>query len=337
MDLSTPYLGLTLAHPFMAGASPLASSLDGARRLEDGGASAIVLHSLFEEQVTMDSVGTIHHRDPQDAQFAAALAGFPSLDHYVLTPRGYLEHIRLLKDAVRVPIMASLNGTTSEEWMRIASDIQEAGADALEVNIYNIVSDPSESALSIEAYLKDLVVELKRTVRIPIALKLSPYYTNLGHFARRLDEAAVDGLVLFNRFYQADVRLGTMTLVPVPEPSTEAALRLRIQWTALLRAHMRASLAITGGVASPDDGVKAVLAGADAVQLVSAVLARGATHFGEMRNGLAQFMQQRGFESIGAMKGLASVARTDDPAFVERANYIKTLHPGAESPPRPRG
>jgi dihydroorotate dehydrogenase (fumarate) len=310
----------------MAGASPLADSLDGARRLEDGGASALVLHSLFEEQVTMESRSEIHHRDPHDAQFAAALAHFPAPDEYALTPAGYLEHIRRLKDTVRLPVMASLNGTSSEAWLRIATDIEQAGADALEVNIYDIVSDPAMSAMSVETYLRDLVVELKRTVRIPIALKLLPYYTSLGNFARRLDEAGVDGLILFNRFYQPDINLETMTIAQMFELSTHAELRLRLQWAARLHGHVRASIAITGGVSVPDDGVKAVLAGADAVQMVSAVLVKGAEVFGEMRTGLERFMEQHEFESVNAMKGLACFGRTDDPASVDRANYIRMLH-----------
>ena len=332
MDLSSRYLGLTLTHPFIAGASPLAATLDGARRLEDGGAAALVLHSLFEEQVTMDSAGLIHHRDPHDAEFAADLAQFPSPDHYKFTPHGYLEHVRLLKGAVQVPVVASLNGTTSEAWIRIASDIQDAGADALEVNMYNLVSDPARSALSVEAHLKDLVVELKRVLRIPIALKLSPYYTALANFAQRLDQAGVDGFVLFNRFYQADIDLDTLTPAPVLEPSTQADVRLRLLWTTILRSRVRASIAITGGVASPDDGVKAVLAGADAVQMVSAVLARGAAAFSEMRDGLARYVEKSGFESVSAMKGRARFAGMEDTSFVERANYIRTLHALAAQP-----
>ena len=333
MDLSTTYLGLTLAHPFMAGASPLAGTLDSARRLEDGGAAALVLHSLFEEQVTMESRGTIHHRDPHDSQFAAALAHFPAPDQYALTPGGYLEHIRRLKGAVRVPVMASLNGTSSEAWLRIATDIEQAGADALEINIYDIVSDPGRSAMSIETYLRDLVVELKRVVRVPIALKLSPYYTSLGNFARRLDDAGVNGLILFNRFYQPDINLDTMTIAQMFELSTHAELRLRLLWTTLLHGRVRASIAITGGVGVPDDGVRAVLAGADAVQMVSAVIVKGAEVFSEMRIGLARFMEEREFESVKAMKGLASFASTEDPGTFERANYIRLLHawPAARS------
>jgi dihydroorotate dehydrogenase (fumarate) len=337
MDLSTTYLGLTLAHPFMAGASPLAGTLDSARRLEDGGAAALVLHSLFEEQVTMESRGTIHHRDPHDSQFAAALAHFPAPDQYALTPGGYLEHIRRLKGAVRVPVMASLNGTSSEAWLRLATDIEQAGADALEINIYDIVSDPAMSAMSVETYLRDLVVELKRTVRIPVALKLLPYYTSLGNVARRLDEAGVDGLILFNRSCQLDVNLDTMTIAPVLEPATQAELRLRLKWATLLHGRVRASIAITGGVSVPDDGVKAVLAGADAVQMVSAVLVKGAAIFREMRAGLAQFMAQQEFESVNAMKGLAGFARTEDPASFERANYIRTLQSLVRARHTPRG
>jgi len=325
MDLSTNYLGLTLAHPFMVGASPLADDLDGARRLEDGGAAAIVLHSLFEEQVTMQSRGEIHHRDPHDAEFAAALAHFPAPEQYALSPDRYLEHIRQLKNALQVPVMASLNGTSSEAWLRVATDIEQAGADALEINIYDIVSDPGRSAMSVETYLRDLVVDVKRAVRIPIALKLSPYYTSLGNFARRLDEAGVDGLILFNRFYQPDINLDTMTISPMFDLSTRTELRLRLQWTTLLRGRVRASIAITGGVAASDDGVRAVLAGADAVQMVSAALVKGAAIFREMRTGLAQFMEKRGFASVTAMKGLVSFDETEDPAAFERASYIRSL------------
>jgi dihydroorotate dehydrogenase (fumarate) len=325
MDLSTTYLGLTLAHPFMVGASPLADNLDTTRRLEDGGAAALVVHSLFEEQITMETRGEIRHRDPHDAQFASALAHFPAPDGYTLTPDGYLEHIRHLKEAVRVPVIASLNGTTTEAWMRFATSIEQAGADALEINLYDIISDAGRSAMSVETELRNLVLELKRTLRIPVALKLSPYFTALGNLARRLDQAHVDGLILFNRFYQPDIDIRTMTIAPRLELSTRAELRLRLQWTALLRGRVHASLAITGGVATPADGVKAVLAGADAVQIVSAVLRHGPSYFAVMREGLAAFMDGHHFDSLAAMKGRVSFAATEDPAAFQRANYIRTL------------
>jgi len=330
MDLSTTYLGLTLAHPFMAGASPLADNLDTARRLEDAGSAAIVLHSLFEEQITMESRGEIRHRDPHDAQFAAALAHYPPPAEYALTPEGYLNYVRRLKDAVRVPVFASLNGTTNEAWLRFATAIQQAGADALEINLYDIVSDPARSAMSVETELRDLVLELKRALKIPIAMKLSPYFTALGNLARRLDEAGADGLVLFNRFYQPDIDLTTLTIAPRLELSTPAELRLRLQWTALLHGRVKASLAITGGVSTPVDGVKAVLAGADAVQLVSALLRHGPQHLTVMRDGLASFMEQHQFATLGAVKGRVSFAEAEDPGAFQRANYIRTLQAWTE-------
>lgn len=325
MDLSTRYLGLTLAHPFMMGASPLATQVDAVRRLEDGGASAIVLHSLFEEQVTMETRGEIRHRDAADAAFAAALAHFPAPERYAFSTDGYVEHIHRLKQAVHVPVIASLNGTTREAWMRVATRIEQAGADALEINIYDVISDPGRSAMSVETELRNLVLDLKDEIRIPVALKLSPHFTALANLARRLDDAAVDGLVLFNRFYQPDIDLPTLTIAPHLELSTSSELRLRLQWVALLRGRVRASLAVTGGVATPADGVKAVLAGADAVQLVSAVLQHGPGYFGIMREGLEQFMAQHEFDSVTRMKGSVSFAETEDPASFQRANYIQTL------------
>lgn len=325
MDLSTSYLGLTLAHPFMVGASPLAHDLDTVRRLEDGGSAALVLHSLFEEQVTMDTRGEIRRRDPLDEQFSSALAHFPAPSHYALSTDGYLEQIRRIKDTVRIPVIASLNGTTNEAWLRVATQIQEAGADGLEVNLYDIVSDPDRSAMAVETDLRDLVIDLKRSLRIPIALKLSPYFTALGNVARRLDAAGVDGLILFNRFYQPDIDVTTTTVVPRLELSTAAELRLRLQWTALLRGRVKASLAITGGVATPIDGVKAVLAGADAVQIVSAILRHGPTYFQAMREGLVRYMEERGLDTLSAVKGRVSFAEMEDPAAFQRANYIRTL------------
>lgn len=326
MDLSTTYLGLPLAHPYMVGASPLAGTLDGARRLEDAGTAAIVLHSLFEEQITLSSRGEIQHRDPADPRFAAALAHFPTLDRYALSVEGYLELIRQLRGAVSVPIIASLNGTTHEAWMRTALDIEQAGAHALEVNLYEVVSDPRRSAMSVETELRNVVLELKRALRIPVAMKLSPYFTALGNVAERLDQAGVDGLVLFNRFYQPDVDIEAQTLRTRPDLSTSVELRLRLQWAALLHGRVKASLAVTGGVATWEDGVKALLAGADAVQMVSAILRSGVEHIAVMRDGLARYLETHGLASVAEMKGRASLAASDDPAAFQRAAYIRTLH-----------
>ncbi len=325
MDLSTTYLGLKLAHPFMIGASPLVDNLETVRQLEDGGVAAIVMHSLFEEQVTMETRGEIRSRDPLDRQFAAALAHFPPPERYALSPAAYLEQIRRVKSAVHVPVIASLNGTTIEAWLRIATELEQAGADALEVNLYDVISGPGRSALAIESDLRGLISDLKRTLRIPVALKLSPYFTALGHVVRRLDEAGIDGLVLFNRFYQPDIDIDTMTIVPRLELSSSAELRLRLQWTALLRDRVKASLAITGGVATPADGVKAILAGADGVQLVSAVLRHGPQYFAVMREGLVRYMEEHGIEQLVALKGRVSFAEVADANAFQRANYIRTL------------
>lgn len=325
MDLSTTWLGLRLAHPFMAGASPLSGDLDSVRRLEDGGASALVLPSLFEEQVTLATRGEIRHRDVDDERFRAQVSAFPPSGAYALSPATYLEHVRRVKDAVSIPVFASLNGTSSEAWMRIALDVEQAGADGLEINMYDIVSDPRRSALSVETELRDLVRELKRALRIPVAMKLSPYFTAVGNLAHRLDEARVDGLVLFNRFYLPDIDVGTLTMAPHIELSTRADLPLRLQWMALLHGRLRATLALTGGVGTPVDGVKAILAGADAVQMVSAILRDGPGLFGRMRDWLATFMAGRGVTSVADMKGRVSFSATDDPAAIERAAYLKTL------------
>ena len=326
MDLTTTYLGLPLAHPYMVGASPLAGTLDAVKRIEDAGSAAIVLHSLFEEQITLSTRGEIHHRDPADPQFASILAHFPSLDRYALSVDDYLELIRQAKAAVAVPVIASLNGTSQEAWMRTALDIEQAGADALEVNLYEVISDPRRSAMSVETELRNVVLELKRALRIPVAMKLSPYFTAFGNVADRLDQAGADGLVLFNAFYQPDVDVESLALKTRVELSTSLDLRLRLQWAALLFGRVKASLALTGGVATWEDGVKALLAGADAVQMVSAVLRNGLGQIGVMRDGLTRYLDAHGFPSVAAIKGRASLAASDDPAAFQRAAYIRTLH-----------
>ena len=247
MNLSTKYLGLTLAHPFMAGASPLCHHLDSVKRLEDGGAAAIVLHSLFEEQITMADSGRIHQMDPADPQFAAILSAYPPTERYALAPDEYLEHIGRVKDAVNIPVMGSLNGVTGEAWQRFARDIEHAGADALELNMFEVAAGPADSGTAIETRIRDVTANLKATLSIPVAVKLSPYFTAFGHFARQLDGVRADGLVLFNRFYQPDIDLIEMTAAPRVELSTSAELLLRLRWISALHGRVRASLARTGG------------------------------------------------------------------------------------------
>ncbi len=324
MNLSTSYLGFTLAHPFMVGASPLVDHLDTVKRLEDGGSAAIVLHSLFEEQISLADSGRIHQMDPFEKQFADALSGFPLPERYALSPEEYLEHLRRVKSTVQIPVIASLNGMTAETWLKFATSIQQAGADALELNMYEVVTEPRQSGMVIERQIRSVVVELKRHIKIPIAVKLSPFFTAFGDVAHQLDQAGADGLILFNRFYQPDIDVTTMTAVPHLELSTSAELLLRLRWVAILHSRLRCSLAVTGGVATPTDGIKAILAGAHAVQMVSAILRHGPAYFTAMRDGLVRWMESKQLSSIDDVRGRVD-GRTADASLLERANYIRTL------------
>ena len=326
MNLSTKYLGLTLAHPFVAGASPLARDLDHAKRLEDGGAAAIVLHSLFEEQITLRDTGRVHQMDPTDADAAPLLASYPGEDDYALDPDHYLDHVRRLKDALKIPIIGSLNGVTGQSWLKTAAEIAQAGADALELNMYEVAADPEDSGVAIELRIRNVTAELKSLLAIPVAVKLSPYFTAFGHVARRLDAAGADGLVLFNRFYQPDIDLARLTASPRIELSTSAELLLRLRWVSALRGRVRASLGLTGGVATSEDGIKAVLAGADAVQLVSAVIRNGPHFFEVMRERLVRWMTAREFTSIDEVRGRVRYSGAgDDGESLARAGYLRTL------------
>lgn len=325
MNISTTYLGLPLAHPFVLGASPLSEDLDALRRVEDAGCAAVVVHSLFEEQITALQSGRIHHMDPLDEQFAPVLAHFPPPERWHTGPDEYLGHLRRIKAALRIPVIASLNGTTPESWLAFAALVEQAGADALELNMYDIVSDPNESAASVERSLRNVVAELKDQLKIPIAVKLSPYFTAFGNFAQALDRAGADGLVLFNRFCQPDIDIGAMAVVPCVELSTSAELLLRLRWIAHLHGRVRASLAVTGGVATPGDAVKALLVGAHAVQIVSAVLRHGPTCFSVMREQLERWMAAQGFSSIDEFRGRLDLSHSPNPAAFERAGYLRSL------------
>jgi len=325
MDTTTSMLGFRLPHPFVAGASPLGWDLDNARRLEDAGCAAFVLPSLFEEQITLAEEGRLRHKDPIDERWASSLMQFPAMRDYALAPADYAEHLSRIKKAVRVPVIGSLNGTTAESWLTFARTLEQAGADALELNLYEVVADLRESSASVEHQLVQVVMDLKRYIKIPIALKLSPFFAAFGNLARQLDHAGADGLVLFNRFYQPDINTATMTSVPRAELSTSEELLLRLRWTAILHGRVRPSLIITGGVATPNDGVKAILAGADAVQLVSAILRHGPAYFRAMREGLEHWMEQHQIERLDDVRGRVSLKQAPDPEAFERGNYIRTL------------
>jgi dihydroorotate dehydrogenase (fumarate) len=312
LQTATSYLGLRLPHPFIAGASPFGYRLDTIRRLEDAGCAALVLHSLFEEQIS--------------PRFAETMAHYPPESEYPLTPDAYAEHISRAKAAVTMPIIASLNGTTGQSWLRFARVIEQAGADALELNLYDVITSLTTPAASVEHEIASIVKELKRLLKIPLAIKLPPYFTSFGHLARELDAAGADGLVLFNRFYQPDIDIKTMEPMAQLDLSTHAELTLRLQWIAILHGRVRPSLALTGGVQTADDGIKAVLAGADVVQLVSTLLRHGPPHIGIMRRGLERWMDWHKFTHLDEARGRCSLQRTADPAAFERGNYIRTLH-----------
>jgi len=325
MDTATSYLGLQLPHPFMAGASPMSADFDTARRLEDAGCAAIVMHSLFEEQITLAENGTIRHMDPHDAQFTRALAEYPDPSQYPFRPDEYLNYVQKLKAALHIPVIASLNGTSAEGWMKYARLIQEAGSDALEVNMYDVVADLNVPGTAVETTVRDLVLELKRAVHFPIAVKLTPFYSAFGNFARALDRAGADGLVLFNRFYQPDIDIKLMAAVPSVELSHNNELPLRLRWLAILHGQVQASLALTGGVGTPADAIKGILAGAHVVQLVSSVLRHGPSYFTTIRDGLEQWMEWHKFPSVDLVRGRVSLEKTSDPSAFERANYVRTL------------
>ena len=325
IDLSTTYLGLPLAHPFMAGASPLADHLDTARRLEDAGCAAIVLHSLFEEQITQAESGRIHHMDPLDRQFAPVVSYFPEPKTYALGPDEYLEHLQRIKQAVKIPVMGSLNGTTAEAWLKFGKLIEQAGADAIELNTYEVVTDLHRTAVAVEHGLRQIVQDLKHELKIPLAVKLSPFFTAFGNVARELEQAGADGLVLFNRFLQPDIDVGHLAVWPRLELSDSTELLVRLRWLAILHGRVGCSLAATGGVATPNDGIKAILAGAHAVQMVSAILRHGPPYFTLMREELRRWMESLEFPRLEDVRGRLGLANTEAPRAFERAQYLRTL------------
>jgi dihydroorotate dehydrogenase (fumarate) len=292
------------------------------------------MHSLFEEQITAAQHGRVRHLDPLNTRFATVLSYFPDAERYAFGPDEYLEQLRRIKSSVKVPVVASLNGTTAEAWLMFAQQMQEAGADALELNMYEVVTDPKRSGASIERGLSQVVQELKRTLQIPIAVKLSPFFTAFGHVAQELDQAGAAGLLLFNRFYQPDFDIRDLTVTPHVELSTSSQLLLRLRWLAILHGRVRPSLAVCGGVAHPNDGIKAVLAGAHAVQMVSAILRHGPPYLAVMRDGLARWMDSHGFPKLDDVRGRLSLANSPDPSAFERANYIRTLSSWSTLRPR---
>jgi dihydroorotate dehydrogenase (fumarate) len=324
MNLATTYMGFELPHPVIPGAGPFVDKLDTVRRLEDAGAPMIVMHSLFEEQIARgDATITRSMETPKDS-YAEALSYFPDPDDFVLGPDDYLEQIRKIKAAVSVPVIGSLNGTTEGGWLRYARLIEQAGADGLELNLYDLALDLAETGADVERRGLEVVRAIKGSVKIPVAVKLSPFYSSIGNFARLLDEAEADALVLFNRFYQPDIDVEQQELLRV-NLSSPSELLLRVRWIGALSGRIRPSLAATGGVHTVIDVVKAVMAGAHATQMVSALLRNGPAYLRQVRDDLARWLEAHEFESLRQMQGSMSLLRCGDPGAYRRANYIQLL------------
>jgi dihydroorotate dehydrogenase (fumarate) len=325
MDLSTTYLGFSLPSPLMPGASPLVDDLDTVKRLEDAGASAIVMHSLFEEQITREQLASVRNILVHEDSFAEALSYFPRVDEYALGPDRYLEQIQRIKAMVGVPVIGSLNGTTPEGWLAYAKQIQEAGADAVEINFYHVATDPKETGADVERRLIEVVRLVKAAVTIPVAVKVSPFFSSLPHLAQQLDGLGADGLVLFNRFYQPDIDPEALEAVPRLNLSTSDDLLLRVRALATLSGRVKASLAATGGVHTSLDALKAVMAGAHAVQMVAALLQHGPQHLRVVREELARWLQDHEYASLRQAQGSMSLEHCPDPEAFERGNYMRVL------------
>lgn len=325
MDLRTSYLGLSLPNPLMAGASPLVDDLDVVRRLQAAGAPAIVMHSLFEEQIRSELAATAAQTELHHDAYAEALSYFPDPAEAWLGPKAYLRQIMKIKGAVDLPVIASLNGTTDGGWTRYARQIEEAGADALELNLYLLATRPEIDAAHLEDRVLDVVGAVREAVRLPLAVKLSPFYSSLPNLARRLAGAGVGALVLFNRFYQPDIDIDNLEVSPKLVLSDSSELLLRLRWLAILRGRTPLQLAATGGVHTPADVVKALMAGADVVQTVSALLKHGPEHLAVLRTGLESWMREREYASIDELRGSMSLERCPDPEAFERANYARVL------------
>jgi dihydroorotate dehydrogenase (fumarate) len=327
-DLSTSYLGLQLRSPIVASASPLNGEPDGARRVEDAGAAAIVMPSLFEEEILHEEVGLNDALEAGAEHFAEALDYFPGVRELAHAGDRYLATLDRLKSQSSVPIIASLNATTAGGWTRYAGLLADAGADGLELNLYHVAADPERGAGDIEARDLELIEQVRATISIPLAVKLSPYYSAMANFARRVVDAGADGLVLFNRFYQPDLDLETRDVVARVELSRPWELRLPLRWIAILRPQLGAavSLAATSGVHDGDGVIKALMVGADVAMLTSALLERGPDHLRAVEAQVVAWLADHDYASVGELRGSASHATAADPSAFERANYMRTLH-----------
>jgi len=324
MDLKTTYLGLELANPIVSGSCPLGASLDTIRHLEDAGAAAVVLPSLFEEEI-MGAVQAQMEMESAGAGFAEASSYIPNPDGYHVGPDKYLDHLRAAKEAVSIPIIASLNGTTPGGWTGYAKKMQDAGADALELNTYYLATNAGELGSDVEKRTLDIVESVREAVSIPVAVKLSPFFSSLANFAKQLKEQGANGLVIFNRFYQPDLDIEELEVVPNLRLSTADELRLRLRWLAILSSQVEMSLAATGGAHSAVDVIKAVMAGAHSVQMVSALLIHGPEHITRTLEAIDFWLNEHEYESLRQMQGSMNMDKVPDAAKLTRANYMKML------------
>ncbi|MFW5845772.1 MAG: dihydroorotate dehydrogenase-like protein [Planctomycetota bacterium] len=325
MDLSTDYLGLTLKNPLVVSSCPLSATVDNVRQMEDAGAGAVVLYSLFEEQIRHEDETFAHYMDYGTETFPEALDFFPDPGEYRTGPSDYLEHVRACKAAVDVPIIGSINGTSDEGWIQYAKEIQSAGADALELNVYYLPTASGHSSGEVEQRYLDVLKEVKANVSIPVSVKLSPYFSALGDMAERLVAGGADGLVLFNRFYQPDFDLEELEVLSRVQLSNPGELRLPLLWIGALSGRIDCSLAATTGIHSGRDLAKAVLAGAHVGMSASAILARGIKHLAAMRADLESWMTEKEYESVKQMRGAMNMTNVHNTEAFRRANYIKML------------
>jgi dihydroorotate dehydrogenase (fumarate) len=325
MDLTTTYMGMKLKHPIVASSSPLSGNVAGVKRLEDAGASAVVLFSLFEEQLKHESAALEHLMMAGTESFAESLSYLPEIDDYTVGPDTYLDLLRRASEAVNIPVIGSLNGITNSGWIEYAQLMQQAGAKGIELNIYYIPADLTTSGRAVEERYIEIVKAVKASVTIPVAVKLSPFFSAIGSMAKALDDAGADALVLFNRFYQPDFDLEKLDVAPNLNLSTPDEIRLPLLWIAVLYGKLRASLGATRGVHTPIEVVKYLMAGADAVMTTSALLKNGVDYLTTLRNGLQTWMEMNQYQSVAQMKGSMSQQNVADPTAFERANYIKTL------------
>ena len=325
MDLTTTYMGLKLKNPIVHSASPLSQSVDNVKAMEDAGAAAVVVYSLFEEQITHESGELDHYLTYGTESYQEAVTYFPEPEKFYLTPYQYIDHIANLKKAVSIPVIGSLNGVSKGGWIKYAQNIEQAGADGIELNVYYIPTSPAISSLEVENMYIDVLKEVKKNVRIPVAIKLSPFFTSMSNMAKRLDEAGADALVLFNRFYQPDFDLDNLNVVPNLMLSSSWEMRLPLRWTAILYGHIKASLAATSGIHTHLDVIKVIMAGSDVAMIASEFLQKGIGRTKELLEGMKRWMEENEYSSVKMMKGSMSQKSVAEPAAFERANYMKML------------